>query len=332
MQRMDQGIRDIFDNCKVITRNGSLLFTYKSTRSLFNDNKHLLDLLEDLTPVSNDIFKSVITPLVTKFAKIVSIAPASKFLHDCDCGGLFRHSLLVAIKAIELYKLKTKHSFNLDTEYILIIFLALLHDIGKVVTDYVITANGCSFHYTKYNISYTLDDFLQKKDPFFVNILFNKKRNKEHEISTAKMLQFLMYGLNNLWTYLLKNESKEAINSLLFSDNSNQYYRLIKAADIYACSASINKYSPIYEIGNYLKLLFLTNVIDKSLPGFYRVKSGYVVEKGSLAHQAVISAFDIYYELLNEYKSFDNFEYQSFEKLYPSFTILLQIRYSAMNL
>lgn len=82
------------------------------------------------------------------------------------------------------------------------------------------------------------------------------------------MLKFLVYGQNSLSRYLVNAQSKEAINAIVFSNTSSQYYKLIKTADIYACTVSINRYSPMYEIGNYLRLLFLTKVIDVSLPGF----------------------------------------------------------------
>lgn len=75
----------------------------------------------------------------------------------------------------------------------------------------------------------------------------------------------------------------------------------------------------MYEIGNYLRLLILTKVIKLSVFGFYRVNGGYVVEKGSAAHQSIIMAFDVYYEILNECKTFDNLSPQGFTQLYSIF-------------
>lgn len=109
---MPQDIRSILDNCKIITKDGSLLFSYKSTKELLIENLGLVTRLKEICPVSPESFKSIISPLIYRFAKLVSVVPASKFLHDSDCGGLLRHSLLVAIKAVELYKLNQKMSLD----------------------------------------------------------------------------------------------------------------------------------------------------------------------------------------------------------------------------
>lgn len=251
---MTHDVRAILDNCRVITKDGSLLFSYKSTKELLIENLVLVKRLKEISPVSSEIFKCIIGPLIYRFAKIVSVVPASKFLHDSDCGGLLRHSLLVAIKAVELYKLNQKISLEHESEYVLLIFLSLLHDCGKVISDFEIFS-GTAFSYRNDKIDFTLDDFLQKHKSDFVKIRYIEKRNKAHELSTAQMLQFLLYGQKSIARYLVNTKSKEAINAILFSDTRNQFYKLIKTADIYACATSINKYSPMYEIGNYLTQL-----------------------------------------------------------------------------
>lgn len=315
---MTHDVRAILENCSVITKDGTLLFSYKSTKELLIENLGLVKRLKEICPVSSEIFKSIISPLIYRFAKIVSVVPASKFLHDSDSGGLLRHSLLVAIKAVELYKLNQKMSFEHESEYVLLIFLSLLHDCGKVISDFEISSRT-AFCYRNDKIDFTLDDFLQKHKSDFVKIRYKENRSKAHELSTAQMLQFLLYGQQSIARYLVNTKSKDAINAILFSDTRNQFYKLIKTADIYACATSINKYSPMYEIGNYLRLLIITKVIKLSVSGFYRVNGGYVVEKGSEAHQSIITAFDVYYELLNECKTFDNLSTQGFRQLYSIF-------------
>lgn len=301
---MNYDVQEIFDNCKVITKDGALLFRYKTTQELLDENMLLLQQLKDTCQIGKELYILMIIPLINRFLKIVSVAPASKFLHDSDCGGLFRHSLLVAVKACEIYKVSEQNSVNSDADYVLLIFLSLLHDLGKMLSDYDISSNGTPFDYDNDKINYTLDDFLKNQNSGIVKVLYKDNRNKDHELCSALMLKFLLYGQGDLAEYLVEKKSKDAINSVLFNDTSNWYFKLIKIADIFACKVSVNRYSPLFEIGNYLKLLFCTKVIDLSLTGFYRVSCGYVVEKGSAAHQAVIRAFDVYYEILNECKSY----------------------------
>ena len=172
---MHQGIKDIFDNCNVITKEGDWLFRYKTTEELISENLLLIQLLEDTSPVSKESFKTVVYPLIVRFTKIVSITPASKFLHDCDCGGLLRHSLLVAIKAVELCKMNQKMSVELESEYVLLIFLSLLHDCGKVLSDVEISSRGITFSYSNDKLKFTLDDFIQNHKSAFVKIIFKEK-------------------------------------------------------------------------------------------------------------------------------------------------------------
>lgn len=323
---MDHDVHEILDNCKVITKDGALLFRYKTTRELLDENRLLLQQLKDTCQMGNELYTFVIIPLINRFSKIVSVAPASKFLHDSCCGGLFRHSLLVAVKVCEIHKVFGQNSVNSEADYVLLVFLSLLHDIGKMLSDYDISANGISFDYDNDKINYTLDDFLKNQKSRFVKVLYKYKRNKDHELYNALMLKFLLYGQGDLAEYLVDKKSKDAINSVLFNDASNRFFKMIKTADIFACKVSVNRYSPLFEIGNYIKFLFCTKVINLSLTGFYRVSCGYVVEKGSAAHQAVIRAFDVYYEILNECKSFSELNCKHFESCYSTFQNSLTAR------
>ena len=173
---MPQDVRAILDNCKIITKDGSLLFSYKSTKELLIENLGLVKRLKEISPVSSEIFKNIISPLIYRFAKLVSVVPASKFLHDSDSGGLLRHSLLVTIKAVELYKLNQKMSLEYESEYVLLIFLSLLHDCGKVISDFAISS-GITFNYCNDKIDFTLDDFLQKHKSDFVKISYKDRKS-----------------------------------------------------------------------------------------------------------------------------------------------------------
>lgn len=75
---MPQDVRAILDNCKIITKDGSLLFSYKSTKKLLIENLGLVKRLKEISPVSSEIFKNIISPLIYRFAKLVSVVPASK--------------------------------------------------------------------------------------------------------------------------------------------------------------------------------------------------------------------------------------------------------------
>lgn len=304
----------------VLSRDGAIYFHYRTADNLLSDNHFILKIIKETASIPHDVCVEFIDPLFYRFAKIVSIAPASKCLHDCDCGGLLRHSLLVALKAIEVSKYTNfkYEDLNVEELHILVIFLALLHDVGKVFYDITLSNGVSAFNYDESDLENTLDDYLSGNSNSPVKIYFDKSRSKSHENNIVKALPFLLYKQSEIGRFLIHKSCKKAISSIVKSDNEDDIYKLIKVADIYACKTSINKFSPMYEIGCYLTLLFCSSLLDKSEPGFYKINGGYVVEQGSKAYQSTLKAFDYYFAILDECNTFSDLSHSSFEKLYRS--------------
>lgn len=311
---------NLLNNFLVLGKDGSRVFSYRTVSELLSENKVILQLIETTSSISTDSRIDLIDPLIFRFAKVVSIAPASKCLHDCDCGGLLRHSLLVALKAIEVSKYTNfkYEDLNVEELHILIIFLALLHDAGKVFSDITLSNEVSDFNYDESDLENTFDDYLSGNSNLPVKIYFDKCRSKSHENNIVKALPFLLYKQSAIGRFLTQRACKKAISSIVKSDNEDDIYKLIKVADIYACKTSINKFSPMYEIGCYLTLLFRSGLLDTSELGFYKINGGYVVEQGSKAYQSILKAFDYYFAILDECNTFSDLIHSSFEKLYRS--------------
>ena len=304
----------------VLSRDGAIYFHYRTVDNLLSDNHFILKVIKETASIPQDVFVEIIDPLIFRFAKVVSIAPASKCLHDCDCGGLLRHSLLVALKAIEVSKYTNFKYEDLNAEelHILLIFLALLHDVGKVFSDINLSNGVSDFNYDESDLENTLDDYLSSNSNLPVKIYFDKSRCKNHENIVVKALPFLLYKQSEIGRFLIQKSCKKAISSIVKLDAEDEIYKLIKVADIYACKISINKFSPMYEIGCYLTLLFRSGLLDTSEPGFYKINGGYVVEQGSQAYQSILNAFDYYFAILDECNTFSDLSHSSFEKMYIS--------------
>lgn len=311
---------NLLNNFLVLEKDGSRVFSYRTVSELLSENKVILQLIKTTSSISTDSRIDLIDPLIFRFAKVVSIAPASKCLHDCDCGGLLRHSLLVALKAIEVSKYTNfkYEDLNVEELHILLTFLALLHDVGKVFSDITLSNEVSDFNYDESDLENTLDDYLSGNSNLPVKIYFDKSRSKNHGNIIVKALPFLLYKQREIGRFLNQKSCKKAINSIVKSDEKDDIYKLIKVADIYACKTSINKFSPMYEIGCYLTLLFRSGLLDKSEPGFYKINGGYVVEQGSQAYQSILKAFDYYFAILDECNTFSDLTLSSFEKLYRS--------------
>lgn len=311
---------NLLNNFLVLGKDGSSVFSYRTVSELLSENKVILQLINTTSSISTDRRSNLIDPLIYRFAKVVSIAPASKCLHDCDCGGLLRHSLLVALKAIEVSRFTNfkYEGLNVEALHLLLIFLALLHDVGKVFSDITLSNDVSDFNYDESDLENTLDDYLSGNSNLPVKIYFNKNRSKNHENNIVKALPFLLYKQSELGLFLTQKSCKKAITSIVKSDDKDDIYQLIKVADIYACKTSINKFSPMYEIGWYLTLLFRSGLLDISEPGFYKINGGYVVEQGSQAYQSILKAFDYYFAILDECNTFSDLSHSSFENLYRS--------------
>lgn len=117
---------NLLNNFLVLGKDGSRVFSYRTVSELLSENKVILQLIKTTSSISTDSRIDLIDPLIFRFAKVVSIAPASKCLHDCDCGGLLRHSLLVALKAIEVSKYTNfkYEDLNVEDLHILLIFFS----------------------------------------------------------------------------------------------------------------------------------------------------------------------------------------------------------------
>ena len=115
---------NLLNNFLVLGKDGSRVFSYRTVSELLSENKVILQLIKTTSFISTDSSINLIDPLIYRFAKVVSIAPASKCLHDCDCGGLLRHSLLVALKAIEVSKYTNfkYEDLNVEELHIFIIY------------------------------------------------------------------------------------------------------------------------------------------------------------------------------------------------------------------
>lgn len=92
-------------------------------------------------------FDALLLPLIRRYAEFVHLLPASESHHHCSPGGLLRHGLEVMWFAAQRLSTKT---FDVDATpsvrrrrepqwRFATLLAALLHDVGKVVTDVVVT-------------------------------------------------------------------------------------------------------------------------------------------------------------------------------------------------
>lgn len=299
------------EECMLITKSGATIFKTYSVDELLYKNRLLISDLEDNLLLFYEDFNAHIIPLIKTVARICSIAPASQALHDCENGGLFRHTLFVAVNALRI--LETSHSFdklylNYDEMKLLrlsLVVIAFLHDLGKLKTDVRFSTLGDKYTFD-FSHEHYLDDFVQKHQANALKVRFIRRRAKRHNKTYYSSFKLLLKDHEWLITNLAHYPKLKTLwYDFLSGNDKSLFLKHLIVSDIYACKSSIKRYNSLYEIGNYLKSLFYSKTLDFRMPGFYKLKEGYLIAHLSDAYKDILYHFDSYYALLDKVESFD---------------------------
>jgi conjugal transfer pilus assembly protein TraI len=147
----------------------------------------IIDRISDSIRGDNSLFTSYYLPAIKRFAAFCHLLPASQTHHHRGAGGLFRHSLEVALFSMQLADKRVIDSTGktaiqkreIEPRWQLSVFLAgLNHDSGKPVTDYVISNESRT---TICNpLSENLYDWAKSNNVSGYFIDWNDGRGKQH--------------------------------------------------------------------------------------------------------------------------------------------------------
>lgn len=292
-----------------LTADGDTLFSVKTSEQLLFENRLLLQRIEDLLAARTEsadyqLLRSIFHIMVRRLVECVSVAPASQSLHDNDSGGLFRHSLLVLVKCLELYKRELNENSTVLEELFCLMVLSFTHDLGKIFTDYSVYSLKKDRLFERGG---TLSSFVEDFSLTHLRFSFKEKRAHQHDEDPSKYVHFFfqddaVYEAEEL---LLKRKisTVRTVNKL-----SNDFESLLKKADVLACACSVKEGHPFFSIGSYLILGFLNNNISSGLKGAYRLKKGLLVELYSEEYQHIIEKFDGYNALLDYYEKLATYD------------------------
>lgn len=292
-----------------LTADGDTLFSVKTSEQLLFENRLLLQRIEDLLAARTEsadyqLLRSIFHIMVRRLVECVSVAPASQSLHDNDSGGLFRHSLLVLVKCLELYKREPNEKSSVLEEIFCLMVLSFTHDLGKIFTDYSVYSLKKDRLFERGG---TLSSFVEDFSLTHLRFSFKEKRAHQHDEDPSKYVHFFcqdeaVYEAEEL---LLKRKISpvRTVNKL-----TNVFASLLKKADVLACACSVKEGHPFFSIGSYLILGFLNNNISYGLKGAYQLKKGLLVELYSQEYQHIIEKFDGYNALLDCYEKLATYD------------------------
>lgn len=169
-----------------------------STAALLESQKELIDRIYGTLSFSREEFDKLALPVIERYAGWVHLLPASEAHHHKTAGGLFRHGLEVAFYAAQSSRgcifgtgsTPTDRRNNEPRWRLAAMLAGLLHDIGKPVSDYVVTS-AKGEHVWHPHLT-TINEWAAQNriDRYFLK--WTDKRNKMHESYSSTVLGSIM--------------------------------------------------------------------------------------------------------------------------------------------
>ncbi len=257
---------------------GSRIFSYQSVEQLLEKNSQQCALLLKFSSLDKDVFDSIVLPFIKRFISYVGVLPASNFHHDCDCGGLLRHSLNVAIASINQVLVddrKIKESLSYFRSLCAaLIFLSFLHDLGKIITDYEVF--DLSEKESWQPLKESLDSFCQRLELDYVVIKNKPQKLNKHE-DLLSLVSNLLFNLNDPFLDLISKNIE--LSSLNFT---GELFLKVKMADRTACKLHGSAMQNLFYVQDYIKAYLITSLNQKEY-SFNEISSDiYICEQGAL--------------------------------------------------
>lgn len=197
-----------------------------------------LEELRQALALDAAVYEAIVLPVVKRYAQKVHLLPASESHHHAGIGGLFQHSLEVAIKARRraddfLYGREQPPQVRGDVEsaWRLAISLAgLFHDNGKILTDYRVVDKTGKLVWNPNTEG--LNEWAHRAGCERYFLIWNQRRIRKHEdAGTIYVTECLG---SECIRYLTRHDEGPLLSlfqSLIGHNNDERFGELIRWAD-----------------------------------------------------------------------------------------------------
>jgi hypothetical protein len=201
----------------------------------------VINLVQSFSSILDERFKvnsnNLANDVINKLADLVHLVPASEYYHHAYMGGLFIHSIEVAIIALEN---GIKENFNEEELFILFI-MSLMHDLGKLYCDVSIkTSDGNQW----VPEDETISAWLQRESIDRYIYVYKGNRNKNLHKKYINMLSKFILAPSIM--LLITQFDKKLIDT--FNENMsgkfygrNPYHKIVINADGQSAQDSFSK-------------------------------------------------------------------------------------------
>lgn len=213
-----------------------------STDEVIKSQGQLIQSIKRAIPLTNEECDEFLFPVIYNLAELVHLIPASNFYHHKGRGGLFRHSLEVALYSVNIAKThifgagqSAEENFrNTGRWYLACCLAGLLHDAGKVLTS--VTVSGKEGRTVWHPLSESITQWAAREGIENYNIAWNTKADTyELHMLATPLFFWKLVGLPTR-RYLEEANSLMLISELvkaLSGDSDTQALipNLVKKAD-----------------------------------------------------------------------------------------------------
>lgn len=169
-----------------------------SREALIESQRELIDNIYGTLSLSRADFDKIALPLIKRYAGWVHLLPASEAHHHKTAGGLFRHGLEAAFFAAQASRgcvfgtgsTPTDRRNNEPRWRLAAMCAGLLHDIGKPLTDVVVTDRTGDIRW--YPHLSMINEWADENSITRYFLKWTDRRHKMHETFSAPMLGNIM--------------------------------------------------------------------------------------------------------------------------------------------
>lgn len=244
-----------------------------TSRAIIDSQAELIRSLCRVTPLSEKEIDAVLLPCIVSLAEFVHLLPASQYDHHMGTGGLFGHSLEVAYYAVNGAKSRIfdvtespeKAHLNRSRWILAAALCGLVHDIGKAVTDIIVTSE--SDQEVWYPRQETLAHWLRRKKlaSYYVSWKQNRENNRHQtasvEYAHAIIPQATYSFLSAAGNIRIEQEIRDAVLNSAAS-KGHPLCELLSMADVYSCKVDKERRKGIDPKSFYVSSPVAESVVD----------------------------------------------------------------------
>ena len=262
-----------------VRRNGGRIYPFYSASSILSEYAELADAVRSESELGAEVWNEHAQPLIERFVRIAGALPASEAVHDPDASGLTRHTLLVARDAMESLRV-TWDGKNIPAERaeaLCLLLMALMHDLGKCLTDYVLRSESGEIWEP---FKEDLEDFRVRTRSTHYELQFVPERSDSHGNLWPPVMTLLLSDDPSVLSYVYGKISLEEA-----MPECSSMWKLVTEADHLAAASALSRGGTHAKVSDLLRARLLEGIMSGAIPCNTRASGALVTEQGVLLEQ-----------------------------------------------